>query len=387
MERYNYGNETLLAQDQFFMYDSDNELPGIEYINQLDEVSLFVDGIKSCLIDLCLEDIPEEASKLVTLLTKCCAEAGVHISRQTLTNWIISGVPSTSKTGRDNVYQLCFALKMDADKAGEFFLKAYLERPFNYKDLHEAIYFFCLNTKKGYADAVRLIQQIEETPVSDDPNAISVTEAIGVEIRKIKDEDDFIHFIANNRSGFVVQNKTATEKINELIEKAMPIAELEYKKTHSHEKPIKVEKIDTLLNVIYDYSARQISEKTKVFKESISNSAFPQMIKRNFPQRQQFENIRKHNASYDVIRKALIMLNFYHFFADAVLKDVETGDLFDEFVEETDVLLNECGYVQLYWRNPYDWFIGYCASSDDPLAMLRDLIDEYYLSRLDMNTE
>lgn len=42
-------------------------------------------------------------------------------------------------------------------------------------------------------------------------------------------------------------------------------------------------------------------------------------------------------------------------------------------------LLNECGYVRLYWKNPYDWMIGHCAASEKPLERLRELIDEFYL--------
>ena len=48
--------------------------------------------------------------------------------------------------------------------------------------------------------------------------------------------------------------------------------------------------------------------------------------------------------------------------------------------EELQTVLAECGYVQLYWRNPFDWMIGYCAMSLNPLDTLRDLIEEYYLS-------
>ena len=66
-------------------------------------------------------------------------------------------------------------------------------------------------------------------------------------------------------------------------------------------------------------------------------------------------------------------------------EDIEYTYLFDEFVDETNELLARCGYVQLYWRNPYDWMFGYCAnaidSDEDPLDQFRMLIEELYLNK------
>ena len=118
-----------------------------------------------------------------------------------------------------------------------------------------------------------------------------------------------------------------------------------------------------------------------VYKKSISKSNFPELIKRNWPQREQFAQIlEKKTASYDVIRRALIMLTFYDFTANATVNHALEYGIFDEFVDEMNTVLSDCGYVQLYWRNPFDWMIGYCAISSNPLGTLRDLIEEYYLS-------
>jgi hypothetical protein len=175
------------------------------------------------------------------------------------------------------------------------------------------------------------------------------------------------------------------------------VAPKEYAILHPDEK-ISAGNVDELLRIIYGYGARAEENDQKVHKQSISKSNFPDLIKRNWPQREQFQQILdKKTASYDTIRRALIMLGFYDFFANAMVKQKEaeqkkrkTGTkitvpivaegLFDEFETEMNTILSECGYVQLYWRNPFDWMIGYCAQAIDPLGQLRDLIDEYYLS-------
>lgn len=386
MAHYTDNQATQFAYGEIFNYEFEMEqLPGKDYFNQLDDSALFSEGIKNRIREMGYHDDLD----ITRFLTNLCKEAGVSLSRQTITNWISGGTPASGDAGRDNVYKLCFALKLNAVQTGEFFLKCYLERPFNYKNLHEAVYFFCLNNGLKYIDAVRIIEQAEALSALDNPNAQEVTEEIGRAIQAFNSEDVLLTYLQENKSGFAVQNKTATDRIATLIDKCYVLATEEFAfQKKERDKIHKVENEDELLSVIYNYNARETSgywEKNgkqvpkPVYAKSISESSFPEIVRCNFPQRQQLENIKKHKASYDAIRKALIMLSFYHFFADARIKGIKSPDLFDEFVDEMNTTLAECGYVQLYWRNPYDWMIGHCAEKEDPLDMLRNMIDEYYL--------
>jgi hypothetical protein len=387
MQRYDDNQETQFAYGEMFNYDFEMmELPGKEYFDSLDDCSLFVDCVKERAVSVgyC------EDTDLVSFLVDLCKKADVTLSRTTLTNWMTKGNPATGDSGRENVYKLCFALQMNAEQTGEFFLKAYLERPFNYKNLHEAIYFFCMNNGLGYRDAGRIIEKAELLPVVENPYAQDITEEIGRELQTFHSEEMLLEYLHTNRCGFTEQNKTATERIQSLIEKCCPLAAAEFDfQKKAKDKAYTVDNEDELLSVIYNYNARATNgywEKNgklvpkPVYAKSISESNFPQLVRCNFPQRQQLENIKKHKASYDAIRKALIMLSFYHFFADARCKGAKSPDLFDEFVDEMNTTLAECGYVQLYWRNPYDWMIGHCAEKEEPLDMLRNMIDEYYLN-------
>ncbi|MEE1066194.1 MAG: hypothetical protein UH249_08695 [Acutalibacteraceae bacterium] len=389
MGKYESSKATQIAQNEFFKYDFENiELPGKEYIDALNNASFFTEKLLDQIKKSGYDADSDDAGQLTSYVLSCCKSEGISISRQNIINWLSGGTPVSSSAGRDNVYKLCFALGMNEKQTGEFFLKAYLERPYNYKNIAESVYYFCLKNGLGYSKATEILQKIEEIPLSGNDSTIETTELVGRAVDAIRDERDLIKYLAENRASFSKQNKTATEKINQLLTECMELAEREYSITNPHEESISVTNVDELLNVIYGYSARAtegFEEKNgksvpkAVYKESISESSFPELIRRNFPQRQQFENIGKNKASYDVIRKALVMLNFYHFFADATVNDadLESG-LFDEFVIEINETLERCGYVQLYWRNPYDWMIGYCACSPSPLAELRDLIYEYY---------
>lgn len=384
---------TEYAYGKIFEFDFDNcELPGKEYINSLNEITLFVDAVKKRVASIGYDGSADDISAIAKFILGLCKSEEINISRQNINNWLISGMPANTASGRENVYKLCFALKMNAKETSEFFLKAYLERPFNYKNINEAVYFFCMNNGKSYSEAIRIIGIIESLPVIENPNADDITEQIGRQLQKITTEEAFIKYISDNRSGFSDQNKTATEKIKVLKKACMKLAEEQLQITDPSDKNNKhiVHTWDELLCVIYGYSARATEGYENkngknfpkpVYKKSISKSNFPSLVRTNFPQHEQLTLIDKGKASYDVIRKTLIMLNFYHFYAQLFVKGIEnSADLSDEFADEINALLSECGYVQLYWRNPYDWVIGYCAYSPHPLSELQGLIEEYYLN-------
>lgn len=391
MKKYQDGQATQLAEGEFFKYDFENiELPGKAYIDTLNSTSIFSEAMIAATKNAGFNGDSDDKNQLASYVLNKCKTENIAISRQNIMNWLSGGMPASSSVGRENVYKLCFALGMNEQQTGEFFLKAYLERPFNYKNITEAVYYFCLKNNLKYSDAVALIDTVKAMPCTETESRDEVTENIGNVIDSLRDEKALIKYLTENQSAFSNENKTATDEINRLLEKCKSFAEKEHQLTFPHEEPITVKNTDELLNIIYGYSARATEgvegKKGKltpkaVYRESISESSFPELIKRNFPQRQQFENILKGKASFDVIRKALIMLNFYHFFAEALISGVDTEDgLFDEFTDEMNEVLLKCGYVQLYWRNPYDWMIGYCACAQNPLSELRSLIDEYYLS-------
>ena len=46
------------------------------------------------------------------------------------------------------------------------------------------------------------------------------------------------------------------------------------------------------------------------------------------------------------------------------------------YTEQLNALLNECGFSPLYYGNPYDWMFLYCTLSDAPLDVFRGMILE-----------
>lgn len=439
---YENNYATQLAEEEFSVFDFDyKDIPGKDYIESLNVVTTFYDYTYFYAQKNGFNESKSDADALANFVYNLGITNNAPLSSfTTVKNWLKKAPPSGNQTGRENVYLLCFALKLNAKETKEFFLKAYLERPFNYKNIHEAVYYFCMNNGLSYMDANRIIAKIESMPIVENKNAENITEQIGNALSLITAEDDAVKYIVNNRSGFALQNQTATNRITALIDECMCLGTTmrifydhgKYKagddELYSDYNQLKqaksccicgktffangftyrdnqgfycspncfsnrknkrienvIESIDDLLNEIQGYDARATYKGDKIYDKSINKSRLPDEIRSNFPQREQIKQIKAGKASYDTIRKALIMFKFYHFFADAFINNAENFDsgLFDEFVNETNELLSECGYVQLYWRNPYDWIFGYCAWAPNPIDEFKNIIYEYYLRDFD----
>lgn len=394
----------------YFNTYSDDDF-GEKYIETLDCVTVFRDEIKKNISAVGFTGDMENITDIIHFVCKCCARTfpndfndpndksrTVKFNRNTISRWLGSDdVPVSNIASREIMYKLCFALQMDEHAARDFFYKGCLERPFNYKNIREAIYFFCFKYHKSYENAMSILEKIEAAPKTDNPDADSCTSVIANKIQAMCTETELIEYLIENRTGFTLHNNSAYKLIeNELLPTCMELAAKELARIAEQNaggpgavKAEKVDNIDKLLSVIYGYDARATLEKKKLFKHSISDKAaskFPRLIKENFPQREQFKNIAKHEASTGVVRKALIILKFYEFFTQAYLSNPLSleFDLWEEFVDEINATLEMCGYVQLYWRNPFDWLIGHCAQEASeggkPVDRLRNLIDTFYLS-------
>ena len=124
---------------------------------------------------------------------------------------------------------------------------------------------------------------------------------------------------------------------------------------------------------MFGFNARAVKDGKKLYAKAISESDFPPAIRRNFPQREQIKNILDDdaNVSDDALRKALIAFSFFEFYA----LDPEAD--FKDFEEVLNSQLEKCGYIRAYWRNPYDWIFAHCATQENPLRALQELVEEF----------
>ena len=387
MEKFHEGELTQLVFERILELDQTltEELPGIEEMEFLDSAMLFQEGINNRLVRLGFTGDTDSADCKIDFLRRQFQKNKVEppISDVTLRNWMTKAAPASNEKGRENVFKLCFALEMSAWETAEFFLKAFLNRPYNYKKTREAVYYFCLQNRKSYADAVRIIAAVQNIPQPKTIEKEMNTEKIGYEISNIANEAELIKYLSENRYSEEEQHYTSVERIQSLLDNCFELAQKETQLSRG--TPVTVKSVDALLDVIYDYDADSMRKNEK---RTIQDSRFPKCIKANWIDRQAFHNIEKHlTRTEDVYRKALVLLKFYSYYADAYCKarskmtedEIDFREYADDFEAELETVLAECGYIQLYERNPFDWLILYCAAFPNPLSVFRDIISKYFL--------
>lgn len=144
--------------------------------------------------------------------------------------------------------------------------------------------------------------------------------------------------------------------------------------------------VDLLLSVIFGENMRTYQKKSSFSKAAV----FPELIRSDFPLGMNLSRIKRGEPVSDtILRKTLILLNFYCFFAVLFAKN-DTSDLFCaiesdflDFVHETNDLLCSSGLPALYVRNPYDWLFLHCANHPYPLEELRSAMRRYYFDQAD----
>lgn len=347
----------------------------------------FADGLTDSIIAHGYTGDRDSVEDKVKFAAAKCSENNVELNKANIRNWFTDKRPISSSRSRELVYQLCFALNFTLDEVTEFFLKVYFECPFNYRDHHEAVYYYCFAKQLKYSDAQRLIAQADkllENHKADTP-ALEFTKMIGTALGKIGSEDELLAYIENNSNEFFRNNRTASKYASDLIDEACELAVKMYSiETTEHESRHLAKKanIDLLL---FQLLGADILE-YKGDKSFAKAADLPESVKSNFPLKMQLSNIKNGKAvSYETMRKALVILSFYCYFSALFYenrKDTSFCSLqedFEGFIAETDDLLYSCGYPKLYIRDPFDWLIMHCAYDEFPLDEFRNAISKYYI--------
>lgn len=359
-----YIYDDIFSGDPVFNPSSPQDLiDGINKALELDSQPIFLEGLAKRLCELgtiCTKDdkqimLAEVKRRFKQLLGKSCPKA--------IESWVKGTPPGV--TSRCNHYDLCYALEMDLIQVRVFFQKYYLTIPFNVKDRVDAVYLYCFAHKKPYADAVRFLSHSKGFVAQE--NAHTHTSQIEQTILETDDDDKFIEYLSAHCYNNEQQFQMARELINNDIDEIKKIV-LAKDHTNSIRKGRENSSvIDELLGYRYQSPDRKgLSRKLpKRFTESLINDVTLGKI------------INGEKATYETLRKALMLCRFYRFYNEANNIDELTinGNLLD-FYDELNNLLIQCGFSRLYVRHPFDCLLLYCANSDDPIVMMNTL-NEY----------
>lgn len=284
-----------------------------------------------------------DSKELVRYLMDCAERNQVDLTERSVKKWLKGTV--TTPIERENVYKICFALNFSLSQTATFFYQVYFDRPFNTRNISEAVYLYCMNCGKSYSDAQTLITAVNGRIRTATGNRVESTLHLSTSFLAIRTDEEFLSFCEENAASFSGGNQTALKKFEELLKKATELSGCS--------------SVEKLLETLYGFNIRGVKK-----TQFIDLELYPKAFYQNFPKGIAFTQAKQGTASSDTLRKLLIFLQFY-IVSLKLAEENEADDPYDDFMSEIDDMLYECAYVPLYARNPYDMIFFLAAAAED----------------------
>ena len=345
------------------------------------------------------EGDPCDIDARVAFIRTVFSKAGMDAPRE-IREWFAAGQP----VRRDTVFQICFAFGLNGTQTDDFFRRIYTkERSFNCHLMQEAIYYFCLNHGLSWADALDLQAQVPPAGKDAAGGDVVYTGSIIAELNTLESKEDLIVWLNENADRFEgYGNVTAYETIRRLWRQAAGPDGLLVRERGRMSSILDDEAagVRSRFRVGSDgarpydaYLAILQLDRQDVRKLGTDRSIKPILeklhddAKDSFPDRQGIELIlRGEHVSYERVRKWLVLLTFYTFWAKKAL-DRDTYEAEPEDADRCIASMNHhlisSGYPELYVGNPYDWIFFYAAKNDEPLFVFRYIWNELLTGKLE----
>jgi len=316
---------------------------------------------------------PESELTPLEILKEQCAANRIPLdriaTRNTLKSWFSGGPrPKKGEDSRQHMFALAFALELSIEETTRLFHNIYLDRAFNQRNYRELIYWYCLRNGKTLSHADEMIARVsfEANPV---PDRTVGTVMIAQSAASMLEDETLLSYINSHPHNFALSSHTAKEVCADYLKKAKDAAKNEYALLDGFTKESYAGLDLSSVNFMYELITGCRVSGAGGTKTIFRNAKLPREIKSCFPQPTVFSLA---DPSFEELRKMIIFLFSYCFWWEAALS--ELTDILDDYIEQMDHLLFECGLPPLYFGNPYDWLFLHCTNCDSPLDEFRDIM-------------
>lgn len=388
---------TLLQKPlEIISWEDDN------FIEELLEVAQLFRPFSSAITEFISEhgfdgDIADIDAK-VTYIRIAFEKANMTPPRE-IREWFTAGQPIK----RDTAFLICFAFGLDGGETDEFFRRYYAkERSFNCHQVQEAVYYFCLNNGLSYAEALDIQTHVPLAKENKKSCDVVYTGSIIADLNDLETKEELITYLTENIDKFSDSNVTAYERIHRLWALAAENGGLlmqEREKLPSILDDVatgeksKLRSGNTGVKPWDAYLAILQLDKNDVKQLKAERSIRPILKKLHddaqdsFPDRQGIDKIlRGEHVSYERVRKWLVLLTFYTFWAQKAVKEgsyeAEPEDA-KRCLTSMNQHLMDAGYPELYVGNPYDWIFLFASKSEEPLYVFRFIWNELLATALE----
>ncbi|MGM9941883.1 MAG: hypothetical protein ACI32N_07845 [Bulleidia sp.] len=328
-----------------------------------------------------INDVKEKTSFIMERFEN----SGVPMEKRTLLAWYEKHVPAEK---REIAFRFCFAFHLNLSETQDFFRRVYLQRGIDCHDIHEAVYYWCIGHQLSWKEAQAVLEQVPvvRTQGNVDMNGdVLYTETIIHELNRFDTVEALVTFLNENREQFGYNNATARKYISELWKRiagengiAWKEADLLYDACDVSEHRSVWDiflQIFGLKDYDHDHTRLFVIGQDRTLQPVLKENPMMHPIAANaFPNRQGLENIM--NGKYEsneVVRKTMILLGFYRFWAECSIHHRTVDYMALEHdgyrcLTSINRMLGDTGYPSLYEGNPYDWIFIYCCCSAYPLS-------------------
>lgn len=363
---------------------------------------------------------PDNIKEKVSFMRNRFKEKTDNVIPRNIKMWFEPDCNPGFRFSRKYAFMICYAFDLKLEEINSFFSRCYLGRGFDYHNLLDLTFFFGITHHLSYSEIEELLNRFDQIEYSDNElKEVIFTNVIYQKISNIKNTRDFLNYCLSNKDQFRRNNTKAYSVINSLWceicgdkrgKKGLATLEKErFFITDSEEvdssiiesrnnkdnnnSPVSKSPKESLEAILWQIFGLQkgaiaIYKERRSLKGIIENNPLMHKIaESSFPDRNSLQKIilNKENADYESVRKTLILLEFYIFWIRKALlnndmyysKKAEYGDA-ERCHAVIDSLLEDTGYLSLYYGDPFDWIILYAMYDDTPLDTFRQYMKAMY---------
>ena len=403
----------------FFEEKAINIFAEEDYIEELKKIigkfRTFGEALDSFILEQGYSGETDDIYEKVKFISEKCNQADVPVPRN-LKKWYTEN----KRIERNSTvpFQLCFAFQLNVEEVNDFLRRICLSRGLDCHSMEEIVYFFAFKHGLKYSDAKNILSKVNLVkPDKIVASDLIYTDLIADEIEEIETEKELIDYLNDNAWKFVYNNATAYETIqtiwkcilgdkkNEGIAKKerkqlyIPFdKEEEAKEKYEADKGRKERKrvCDSVWEIylqILGLAGNYVADfyKDRSLKAILKdNELLHPLAEEAFPDRDGLNKILNgEHVSYERIRKVLILLVFYRFYAGRAIKR-NTYEVVDEDGDRCIDTINDnlisANYQGLYPGNPYDFLILMALRSKQPLCAFREYMHELFYANVDIDS-
>lgn len=300
---------------------------------------------------------------------------------------------------RRTAFQICFAFHLTIEETEDFMRRICLIKGIDCHNMEELVYSFAIKNGLSYSDAKEIIDSVDlEKPCQKMADEPVYTELIQADVEDIQTKEQLIAYLNENAAVFCYNNATVTQMIQTFwsdIANSDGLAIRERRKLYisfddDSERYNKAHARDSIWNILLQILGLLGSYSEKRYKDrslkSIlrDNELLHPLAECAFPDRDGLNKVLLgRHVSYERIRKLLILLVFYRFWAIKALAyndyEAKTDDTKRCILAVNESLI-DAGYPALYPGNPYDFIFLVALNSEYPLLDFREIMREIYFS-------